>query len=103
MLFWGCWPPNVFQIARKDNFLLYIIQPSLVDIVIYIFRTFNKFPGPKHPFRGQRRESNMTFWRHLPPNVCQIARKAIFCYILDNFALSTWQFIFLRQLINSLV
>ena len=39
--------PQMSQIARKANCLLYIIQLRLVDIVIYIFKTSDKFSCPK--------------------------------------------------------
>ena len=76
MLFWRYLTPNVSQIAQKATFLLYVIQLRLVDIVMYIFKTSDKFPSPKHLFRGQRRASNMLLWGYLPLNVSQIARKA---------------------------
>ena len=65
--------PNV---RGKLTFLLYIIQLHLDDIVIYIFKTSDKLPGPKHPFRGQRRGSDMLFWGCLHPNASLLVWKA---------------------------
>ena len=65
--------PNV---RGKLTFWLYIIQLRLDDILIYVYKTSDKFPGPKYPFRGQRRGSNMLFWRYLPPNASHSARNA---------------------------
>ena len=65
------------------RFIRFKVLSTAIDIFC---KAFNGFTALKIPVLGSKRGSIMLFWVYLPQNAPKIERKAIFCYILYNFA-----------------
>ena len=78
---------------RKTNLLLYITKLHLLDVVIYIFKISDKFPGPKHPFRGQN-GGKTRYFGNICPQMCPKCRCILVgCALQHIIALKVFEII----------